>query len=74
MSLPEIGVAGIVLANGGAVPMPGGPPVQLLMVVPLAAAEYAVVRGGGAAAWLAKNVDDPAKRALLPGRWQSLLH
>lgn len=74
LSLPEIGVGGIVLANGGAVPMPGGPPVTLLMVVPLNDTEYAGVRGGGAAAWLAMNVDDPPKRALLPGRWQALLH
>ncbi|NOU32189.1 MAG: hypothetical protein HOO96_30155 [Polyangiaceae bacterium] len=73
-SLPELGIGGIVLANGGSVPMPGGAPVTVLMMIPMNDEEYDRVRGGGAAAWLAENFEAEDKRALLPARWHSLLH
>jgi hypothetical protein len=74
LSLPELGIGGFVLAKGGDVAMPGGAPVTLLMIVPLTASEYEGIRRGGAAAWLAKNVEPPEKRGLLPARWSSSLN
>lgn len=64
--IEELGIGGFVLADGGVVSMGDGPSVRLLLLVPLDDTEYAQVRGGGAADWLAANPVDP-------GRWDRFL-
>ena len=69
---PALESAGFLLADGGAVPMRGGSPVRLLLLVPLSEAEYAEVKSGGSAAWLAPRVASEAGRAELRRRWDPL--
>jgi hypothetical protein len=69
LEVEEIGAAGFVLRNTGAVELArGGPPVQLLELVPLTAREYDEVRRKGSGPWLAKlGPMDPRARA---DRWR----
>jgi hypothetical protein len=53
--IEELGIGGFVIADGGNVAMGTAPSVRILLLVPLAETDYARVRGGGAAAWLARN-------------------
>lgn len=69
---PALGNAGFLLADGGALPMRGGAPVRLLLLVPLSAEEYDEVRAGGSAAWLAPRIADAAGREELRRRWDPL--
>jgi hypothetical protein len=66
--IEEFGIGGFVLADGGAVGMGGGPAVRLLLLVPLTAREYELVRGGGAADWLSKNTVDERRWASFVAR------
>jgi len=61
--IDELGIAGFVLADGGAVDMGGGASVRLMLLVPLGPNEYERVRGGGAADWLSKNDVDERRWA-----------
>lgn len=53
--IEELGIGGFVIADGGAIAMGAAPTVRILLLVPLAETDYPRVRGGGAAAWLARN-------------------
>ena len=58
--IEELGVAGFVLADGGAVDIaPNTPRVQLLLLVPLTPGDYAPARGGNARAYLEAHPAGP---------------
>jgi len=67
--IPELGIAGFVLADGGFVPMPAGAPITLLALIPLDAADYAAASGAGTA-WLAESYRSAEDRAKARARWQ----
>lgn len=65
-------IAGFVLADGGTVQMPSELPVQMLLLLPLTAPEYAQARRG-TAAFRERLKGDPALEAKLHARWHQLL-
>jgi hypothetical protein len=60
----DLGIGGFVIADGGTVAVGAGPAVRVLLLIPLAEADYPLVRGGGAASWLTAN--PPTEAAWAP--------
>lgn len=69
VSDPLLGLRHFVIAQGPAVPLPPGSPVNLLWVIPLLAAEFEMVRRAGPLHWANQLLKDPSRRTELVQRW-----